>query len=252
MSAGSSAFSTIAGWLRQGWRDFRGAPDLTMGFSAVFLAIGALATALLIHQGLPLIAFPLLSGFLLLAPLFSLGFYQLLRVMDAGGRPRALDLLRGFGRAGTAAWALGFLMVFCFFIWITDALLIYALYFGVGGGPDSLAGLLDPARADRTATFLLFAGLTGFLLALGLFTVTVISLPLIFDRQVRLASAVVRSARLVFTWPLLMLGWGLLVAVLLFLTLFLLPPLFLVAFPVLACANFRACRELCREDEDTA
>lgn len=252
MPVGDSAFSTIADWLRLGWRDFRRAPGLAMGFSAVFLAIGVLATVLLIRFGLPLIAFPLLSGFLLLAPLFSLGFYQLLRVMDAGDRPRALDLLRGFGRTGAAAWALGFLMVFCFFIWITDALLIYALYFGAGGGPDSLAGLLDPALTERTATFLLFAGLTGFLLALGLFTVTVVSLPLIFDQRVKLANAVVRSTRLVFARPALLLGWGLVVAGLLLLSLFLLPPLFLVAFPVLACANFRACRALCAEPVDAA
>lgn len=252
MSADGAALSTIAGWLCQGWRDFRRAPGLAMGFSAVFLAIGALVTALLIHLGLPLIAFPLLSGFLLLAPLFSLGFYQLARVLDTGGRPTALDLLRGFAQAGAAAWALGFLMVFCFFVWITDALLIYALYFGAGGGPDSLTGLFDPALADRTATFLFFAGLTGFLLALGLFTVTVVSLPLIFDRHVELAPAVVRSARLVFARPVLMLGWGLLVAGLLFVSLFLLPPLFLVAFPVLAQANFRAGQSLRDEDAGPA
>lgn len=244
MSISDPTLPTIIGWLRLGWRDFRRAPGLAMGFSAVFLAIGALATALLIHRGLPLIAFPLLSGFLLLAPLFSPGFYQLLRVMDAGGRPGPRDLLRGFARIGAAAWALGFLMVFSFFIWITDALLIYALYFGVGGGPDSLTGLLDPALAGRTATFLFFAGLTGFLLALGLFTVTVVSLPLIFDRDATLATAVVHSVRLVFARPMLLLGWGLVVAGMLFVSLFLLPPLLLVAFPMLVYANFRAYQAL--------
>ncbi|MDX1655097.1 MAG: DUF2189 domain-containing protein, partial [Candidatus Competibacteraceae bacterium] len=175
-----SVAATIARWLGQGWRDFRRTPALSMGFSALFLLIGAGVTLALLAQGRPLLAFPFLAGFPLLAPLFALGFYQMARVLDKGGRPAPADLLRGFTRPGAGAWAIALLLVFCYFIWITDALLLYALYFGTGREWDAWIGFQDPALVERTTGFLFFAGLTGLVLALGLFMVAVLSLPRLF------------------------------------------------------------------------
>jgi uncharacterized membrane protein len=103
----------------------------------------------------------------------------------------------------------GFVLLVLEMLWGRATLVIFAVSFE--GMPDlkgSLTALLDPEHLGFIVTYLvvgaLFAGL--------IFSVSVISIPMMLDRQVDAITAGLTSMRLVLTQPGVMLWWGLLIA----------------------------------------
>jgi uncharacterized membrane protein len=92
--------------------------------------------------------------------------------------------------------------------------------------------------------FLLVGNVIGALLALILFSLTVVSFPLLLDREVDFITAMITSVRAVATSPIPMIGWAATVVVLLLLAAL---PLFLgliVILPVLGHTTWHLYRKI--------
>lgn len=233
----------IAGWLRQGWCDFRATTAVSAGFSALFALLGVATIWTLALQGYGLLVYPFATGFLLVAPVLLTGYQRVARLLRQGQRPGAGDLLRGIGEGTPGIWFLTFILVLCYLIWVTDALVIYAIYFDFSLlRLDGMQGI-SAAQLDGLLTYLLFSGVMGLFFALLSFAISIFSVPLIMHGKLHFIAAILSSVRMVFRHFPLMLMWGLCIAGLVLVALVVLP-LMVVVLPVVAYASYAAFADL--------
>ncbi len=103
---------------------------------------------------------------------------------------------------------MAFAMLFVFWIWIYQVRLLMALFLGwsLTGTLDNFFGVLFSTQEGLL--FLLVGHVVGAFLALFLFSITVVSIPLLLERDVDFVTAIVTSLRAVAESPVVMLGWG--------------------------------------------
>ena len=200
-------FSDPLRWLLLGWRDFRRAPLIGLFYGAAFMVMGwALSTA---YQRAPAYVMALAAGFLLMGPLLCLGLYQVSRSLERGEKPDfGASLLAFESQLGPLA-IFGLVLLVLEMLWGRATLIIFAVSFD--GMPDfkgSLLALFDPENLSFIAAWLavgaVFAGL--------IFSVSVISIPMLLDRPVDAITAGLTSLRLVLSQPGVMLWWGALIS----------------------------------------
>jgi uncharacterized membrane protein len=230
-------FSDPFRWLALGWRDFVRAPGIGLFYGAVFMVMGW--ALLKVYEQAPAYTLALSAGFLLMGPFLCLGLYRVSQRLEAGQKPDFGDSLLAWDtRTGQLA-IFGFVLLVLEMLWGRATLVLFAVSFD--GMPDfkgSLLALLDPENIGFitawAAVGALFAGL--------IFAVSVISIPMILDRQTDAITAGLTSLRLVLTQTGVMLWWGALIA---FITVLALLPWFaglLVAGPVIGHASWHAYR----------
>jgi uncharacterized membrane protein len=241
---GQVTFGDIGFALRQGWRDFRRAPLFGLFFSAVYVAGGWLIVWAMTTKGQVWWTLPAAAGFPILGPFIACGLYEVSRRLEAGV---ALDwggvlgvILRQKDRQIPSIAAV---VVVFFLFWNFLSHMIFALFLGnatMTNVSSSLAVFLSPPGlamlAVGTAVGAVFAGL--------LYSLTVIALPMLLDRDVDFVTAMLTSLALVRDNPVVMLGWGAIIATLLFAGMV---PWFLglfVALPVLGHASWHFYRRV--------
>ena len=100
-----------------------------------------------------------------------------------------------------------------FLIWLTTAQWLYQSLFGYGS-PESIGQFLSDILTTSEGWILIIAGNgIGFLFAVLVLTISVVSFPLLLDRDVGAMVAMHTSIRAVLRNPLMMAAWGLFVAV---------------------------------------
>lgn len=195
-----------------GLRDFRAAPVFGLVVAGMFVVAGWLLVALLWHYNLPYFAYPLAMGFALVAPFAAVGFYAVSEQLERGRRPTWGSVL---GAVRTAAardlrW-MALVTGFALVIWMDIAAF---LFFGLMGftsfGADFLETLLTTPAG---LIFLAIGNISGALIALGVFSISAVSFPMLYDRDVDFVTAMVTSVRLVIVNPRAMIVWCALIAV---------------------------------------
>ncbi len=199
--------------LARGLADFSAMPTHAVFLCLIYPIVGlVLARLLLGYDILPLL-FPLAAGFALLGPFAAIGFYELSRRREQGldvSWQDAFDVLRSPSRGAIAA--LAFLLLVIFAIWIAVAQAIYVANFGY----EPAASIPDFLRQVLTTpagwTLIIVGNGVGFLFAVAVLTISVVSFPLLVDRDVGAVEAVLTSVRAVAANPITMAIWGLIVA----------------------------------------
>lgn len=224
-------------WLQRGARDFLRAPGIGLLYGAVFMVMGWCLQK--VFEQAPAYTLALSAGFLLMGPFLCLGLYRVSQRLEAGEAPGFGDsLLAWKTRTGQLA-IFGFVLLVLEMLWGRATLVVFAVSFD--GMPDfkgSLLALLDPANLQFTlvwtAVGAVFAGL--------IYSVSVVSIPMLLDRETDAITAGLTSLRLVLTQTGVMLWWGALISVI---TVLAMLPWFaglLVAAPVLGHATWHAYR----------
>lgn len=199
--------------LRQGLNDF-GESRTDVIFLCVLYPIAGLVMArLAFGSGMFPLLFPLVSGFALIAPFVAVGVYEMSRQREEGhainwGTAFAVVRSPSFG----AIVALGLVLAAIFLFWLVAAQTIYDLTIGPLQ-PASLGAFLGDVLTTPRGWALAAIGIgVGFLFALGVFAISVVSFPLLLDRDVGLGTAVSTSLRVVMANPVPMLTWGAIIA----------------------------------------
>jgi uncharacterized membrane protein len=163
-------------------------------------------------------------------------------------RGHALDVLHS--RSLAAIMALGLLLMAIFLIWLTVAEAIYIANFGYAA-PASIRQFADEVFTTPAGWKLLIVGTgVGFLFAVLTLTISAVSFPLLLDRDVGAAVALLTSIRVVAANPVTMALWGLIVSALLVIGSV---PFFLgltVVFPVLGHATWHLYRKAVEPDPE--
>lgn len=238
------SLSRLPGWLREGWRVFLQASGLSAAYAGIFALLGFFQFLAVVTSGLSPLVVALAGGFMLIGPALLCGFFNVSDRLERREQVRLGHFLAGFRLAPPALWVVALIEMFIFLIWLTDAGVVYGLYFGITpnmGLPQFIAGL---AGEGQTLPFLFFSGLMWLVLAFIIYATSAFAVPLLFYRRANLAGAVSASVRAVFSSFPAMLAWGVLLSAAMFTAMLILLPLFPLVFPVLAYASRQAYREV--------
>jgi uncharacterized membrane protein len=239
----------IADALRRGIDDFLAIPTHAIFLCLIYPVAGLFLARLAFGYDLLPLLYPLAAGFALIGPFAAIGLYELSRRREQGLDPSwsdAFEVVRSpsFG----AIAALGVLLLLIFFIWLAVAQAIYVATFGYQPAA-SMPEFLRNVLTTPEGWMLIVAGNgIGFLFALAVLTISVVSFPLLLDRDAGAADAMLTSMRVVRTNPLAMAAWGLIVALVLALGML---PFFLglaVAIPVLGHSTWHLYRKAVEPD----
>lgn len=235
--------SDLMSALRAGWNDFLAMPSHALFLCVVYPVLGVFLIAGSLGDSLWEMAFPTVAGFALVGPIAAIGLYELSRRREASldtSSSHVLDIL--YSPSLPAIIALGVLLMAIFLIWLAVAYSIYVANFGYVS-PSSPTAFLHQVFETRAGWTLIIVGTgTGALFAALVLTISVISFPLLLDRDVGAAGAIATSVRVVAENPVTMMMWGVIVAGLLFLGSV---PMFLgltVVMPVLGHATWHLYR----------
>ncbi|HZZ59794.1 MAG TPA: DUF2189 domain-containing protein [Roseiarcus sp.] len=229
--------------LREGFDDFVTMPTHGV-FVAIFYAIaGIVLVGLSSFRNALHLVFPFAAGFALVGPFFAVGLYEMSRRREAGLSVSWRDAFAVFrSPALPSIIALGIGLFAVFAIWIDIARYLYRWLYGPIPPTAALPFLADVLTTGRGWTLIIVGCLVGFCLAALVLCVTVVSFPLMLDRDVGLVPAVVASLRTARHDPGAVASWGLIVAAALVLGSI---PLFIglaVVMPVLGHATWRLYR----------
>jgi uncharacterized membrane protein len=209
-------FDDLKAALRDGWSDFTAMPSHAIFLCIIYPVVGIVLAQFIFGFAMLSFLFPLAAGFALIGPIAALGLYELSRRREAGldtTATHALDVLHSPSIGAIAA--LGLLLLAIFFVWIAVAHAIYIANFGYAM-PASPAQFVSDLFTTAAGWRLIIVGnLVGLVFAIVAMTVSVISFPLLLDREVGAATALSTSVRLVQANPVTMVTWGVIVAVLL-------------------------------------
>jgi len=202
--------------LGKGWRDFQAAPTQLVFLAVIYPVIGALAARAAWGGDLMTLFFPLVSGFALMGPILALGVYELSRRREQGLAVSAFDALSvRHSAALPSILALGLVLVVVFIAWVIAARLILHATVGSGAFAHPMDFLGRVFGTSEGWELIIIGNLVGAVFAMLVLAVTVVSFPLLLDRNPGLGVAVRTSLRAVAANPVVMVIWGAIIAALL-------------------------------------
>lgn len=225
--------SDVLDCVEQGVRDFVRAPAYGLFFGAVYALGGLIILWLSVALGYFYLIYPAVMGFALLAPFGAAGTYEISRRLEAG-EPLSWSAVLGgvWRRAAKELGWLALVSMFTFIIWLDIAMFVFLAFYGLHV-PTFSQLFSQVVSTPYGLLFLLVGNGVGALIALVVFSFTVISPPLLVDRDVDFITAMSTSVRSVIANPRPMLVWAIVIGMDLavaFATFFV---ALLVVFPVL-------------------
>lgn len=199
--------------LRKGFADFGACRTDVVFLCLVYPVVGLVLSRFAFHYDLLPLLFPVASGFALLGPVAAVGLYEMSRRREQGGKASWAD---AFGTIRSPSFgaivALGLLLLAIFLLWLLAAQGLYALTLGPEP-PASVGGFVRDVFTTAAGWVMIVAGMAvGFAFAVLVLSISVVSFPLLLDRDVGLGTAVSTSVRVVAANPGPLALWGLVVA----------------------------------------
>lgn len=231
--------SAVLRWIRLGWTDLRraGRPALLHGLIVTVASLVIVEIAVLFWPLLP----GAVSGFLVLGPMLATGLYALSQRLEKGERPRLRDAVNAWRQGSHCLFRFGVLLVLVGTLWVALSVLMF--HFFVDADIERPRDFLRYVVLQGDDTFMEWTVLAGLVAAL-VFALTVVSVPLLVDRDVTTRVALVTSLRAVGENPVTMLWWALFLLVATGLSIATLMLGFLVLYPLMGHASWHVYRDL--------
>lgn len=227
-------------WLREGWEDLMHHRAASLSYGLLISFMGALILAYGRH---PFFIAAATTGFLLIGPIMTAGLCELSRCRDQGETANFQSSLSALQRIRKPLWDFSFTLMLIAGTWL--AVSAFFLHGVTGNAAPGMASSVwgDVMRQLNTTQLTAYI-VIGSVLAALVFTLSVVTVPMIVDRHVDSYSALRMSRRITVRDLPAMLVWAALIAVLVavgFATWLL---GMVVIFPLLGHASWRAYREL--------
>jgi uncharacterized membrane protein len=233
-------------WLRAGWNDLWRAPSASLAYGLLFVLMGYLLVYTVEGQFHSVLA--LTTGFLLVGPFLAMGLYDISRRLEAG-EPVSLGRALTAWRGNVLPIALfGVVVGLLMIVWSRLAVVLFAVLMG------GRALSLDASAAQffftgSGLTFLLVFAVVGAVIAAAVFTISVVSIPMMLDRKADFLTAILTSVAAVRANPAPMALWAALIVLFTGLGLLTFYLGLVLALPLIGHATWHAYRSLV-EDSD--
>ena len=203
----------ISDALRLGFADFKALRSDVIFIFLLYPIVGAVLVWMVIQGSLLPLLFPVISGFALVGPLAAVGLYEMSRRRELKLETSWLvfdDVLRSptFG----AVFMLGLCNLVIYIAWLVTASLIYTAILGPEPPVSASAFVLDVLTTKAGWVMGTIGLAVGFVFAVVVLAFSVVSYPLLLDRNVGLPIAVITSIQVTVKNPGPIAAWGLIVA----------------------------------------
>ena len=232
-----------------GLRDFMSVPLVDLFFASFFVISGLFMAWITYLTGQTFWMILLVMGFPLVGTLSALGFYETSRRRQQGADIRFGSIVAHVWdqKGGQLPW-LAAIIVVIFMFWFFLGHMIFALFLGLSPMTNVSTSLEVFVEPDGLM-MLGFGTVVGGVFAVLIFSVSVLGIPMLLDRDVDFVTAMLRSVSAVQASPMLFLLWGLMIGVI---TLMSMVPFFLglfVTMPVLGHATWHLYHRLLVDTE---
>ncbi|MEE9453872.1 MAG: DUF2189 domain-containing protein [Paracoccaceae bacterium] len=242
-------FSDLKVALGKGWADFRTCPIYGIVFGAIFAFLGIILYMQFIVWRSDWSIVPFAAGFPMIAPFIAVGMYEVSRLREKNTTTNWRAVLQAiYAERKRQIPSMAFVVMFIFLIWVYMAHLVFALSFGLKPLTNVMSST-DLLFTQEGILMLFLGTLTGGFLSLVLFSITVIGIPLLVDREIDIISAMITSVSLVLNNFVVMIAWGFFVGAVLLVSML---PMFLgliISLPVLGHATWHLYRLAVLEGE---
>lgn len=206
-------FGDLRDALARGRDDFAAYRTDVVFLCVVYPLVGLVLARLAFGYELLPLVFPLASGFALIGPFAAVGLYELSRRREAGVAASWADALNLVNAPSFGAIVLlGLLLMAIFLLWLVAAAGIYQVTLGPAP-PASLASFVRDVLTTPAGWTMIGVGVgVGFFFAVLVLAISVVSFPLLLDREAGVDTAVLTSVRAVAANPGTMAVWGVIVA----------------------------------------
>jgi uncharacterized membrane protein len=221
-------FEDLKASLCKGFSDFRQAPLFGLFFGGIFAFGGMLIVQSFYVWEKGWLIYPMIVGFPLIGPFAAVGLYDVSRRLDKGMPLKWNEVLSVISlQTSRQIPYMAFVILFIFWIWMYQVRLLLAIILGRMSIPswDTFFNILTTTQEGLL--FIILGHIVGAGFSLLLFSVTVVSIPLILDRDVDFVTAMITSVKTVIKSPFVMICWGIFIAASLLISL---APLFLGLF----------------------
>lgn len=207
------ALSDIVAALRLGLRDFLRKPMMGLFFANVCVMGGWIIYLLLFSFHMEWLAIPLTFGFPLIGPFMAVGIYEVSRRLEAGQREWRRNEIFGviWRQRARQLPLMSWVIIVYYLFWSFFAHMLFALFMGpsvLTNVTSSYAYLLQP----EGLRMLLVGTAFGAVFAFVLFALTVVSLPLLLEKELDFVTAMITSVAVVKRNPVVMLAWAAVIA----------------------------------------
>lgn len=196
-------------WLARGLDDLKSCPIPSLFYGFCFAGMGLLIT--LVFQHAYAYTSALTSGFLLLGPFLAMGLYEISRRHEHGEHcalaPTLTVWRRNAGNIGVFAVVLGVI----FLVWARASLVVFALFYT--NEMPNLSGFLTQILAMENLEFLMVYFGVGLIFATIVFAVSVVSIPMMLDRNQDAITAMLASVGTLARNPGVMILWALTIVI---------------------------------------
>jgi uncharacterized membrane protein len=245
VAIGRVSFDAPWGWLAAGWRDLWSVPRISLGYGAVFALLAGVLAFGLAHIGWLSLMLAVAGELVLIGPFVAVGLYEASRRLERGEPVSVRDIIMAGRNAPGQLAFFGVILAFIFFfVWLQLAFLLFMLFMGTRAIPP-VSELLPTLLFTPHGLGLLVVGtIVGGILAIIVFAISVISVPLLLTRRIDAVTAMAASLEAVVDNPKPMALWAALIGGTMALGIATLFVGLVVAFPLIGYASWHAYRSL--------
>lgn len=240
--------SDIIDALADGLTDFRNAPIFSLAFGGFYAAFGWALLFGVFYLNIDQYAFPIATGFVLIAPFVAAGCYEVSRRLQADEPLSWRQVFQAVRSAGgnDLNWMV-VVTVFSYIIWIDIAMALYVIFFGLN--PLTFFQLVNVVFTTLPGlAFFIIGSFVGAVLSAVMFSLTAVSFPILFDRKVDFVTAMITSVKSVMKNTKAMAVWGLVIGGAFGISLLSAFVALLVVLPVLGYTTWHLYRRLIEPD----
>ena len=233
-------------WLGAGWKDLWRAPTASIPYGLLFVIMGYVLVYLVEARFQYVLA--LTTGFLLAGPFLAMGLYDISRRLEAGAPVSLGHALTAWQRNTLPILLFGGLIGLLMIVWARMSALLFAVI--IGGRELTLDGSAAQLFFSGSGlTFLLVFLAVGAVIAAAVFTISVVSIPMMLDRKTDFITAVLTSITAVRANPWPMLLWAALIVIFTGIGLITFYLGLAIALPLIGHATWHAYRDLVEDDD---
>lgn len=235
--------SAVLGFLAQGWKEMQETKFRGVFYGAIFVLMGYAIYG--VYQNLWQMTMGLTAGFFLLGPFLCCGIYDLSRQRSRGYVPNIVASTMSWSRNWKAIAFFAAILTFFMIVWARVSVVLFAL-FGAHNYPN-LQDMITKIVSFENIEFLVVWAGVGFVFASLVFAISVVSMPMMLDRGSDTMESIGTSAKVLWSNPLAMLAWALVIAVLIGASLLLFLPLLAITAPLVGHTTWRIYKALVPE-----